>query len=146
MSFASTAFAAYPYAAFGAGASTSAATPTAPVVGLTASIVDGDTVRDANGDLVAATDPIAEEVAFYVGTLAGHFFGDPEVGNGSFRVRVLDKRSQVAIRDLVLRALRPMIERGDIKNVRVSPEPVVRNGTAINFYTVSYGPTNAVRR
>lgn len=146
MSFASSAFGAYPFAAYGAGAPTSTASTTTPALPVTASIVDGDTVRDANGDLVAADDPIAEEVAFYIGTIAGHFFGDPTIGNGVVRVQTKTKGSLVAIRDLVTRALRPMVERGDIENVRVTPEPVVRNGTAINIFTVSYEKTDAVRR
>lgn len=146
MSFGSSSFAAYPFAAFGGGASTSYASPTAPVLPVSAVIVDGDTVRDANGDLVAADDPIAEEAAFLLATIAGHFFGDSTIGNGAVRVHVRTKSSLVAIRDHATRALRPMVQRGDITNVRVTPTPIVRNGTAINFYSVTYDKTDAVRR
>lgn len=145
MSFGSSAFGAAPWAAY-APSSGASASISAPVLPVTATIVNGDTVRDANGELVAATDPIAEEIAFRIGTVLGHFFGISTIGNGAFRVLNYDNRSLVATRDLVTRALQPMVQRGDIESVRVTPDPLARNGTAINFYTVSYEPTNAVKR
>jgi hypothetical protein len=109
-------------------------------------IVDGDVVRDAAGDLELADDDIDEEIAFYLTTGPRSFFGDAKIGNSAVRVLVLNARSIVEIRDGAKRALRPMVDRGDIANVVVTPAPVIQNGTAINFYTVSYEKTGVVRR
>lgn len=109
-------------------------------------IVDGDIVRDDDGNPVLADDDIDERAAFYLTTAPGSFFGDPTIGNAAVRVQVLTRRSIVEIRDAVKRALRPLVERGDIANLVVTPTPIVRNGTAINLYTVSYEKTGIVRR
>ena len=109
-------------------------------------IVDGDIERDADGDPELADDDIDEEVAFYLITAPGSFFGDRSIGNGAVRVLVLTSRSIVEIRDAAKRALTPLVERGDIANVTVTPSPIVRNGTAINYFTVSYTKTGVVRR
>jgi hypothetical protein len=109
-------------------------------------IVGGDVVRDADGNLVEADDPIDEEVAFYLCTADGHFFGDPQIGNSAIRIRTLRTGFELEMRDRVRRALLPMIERGDITDVAVSPRPEVRNGTALNFYVVTYRKTDRVTR
>jgi hypothetical protein len=109
-------------------------------------IVGGDVVRDADGNLVEADDPIDEEVAFFLCTVDGHFFGDANVGNSTIRIRTLRSGYEVEVRDRVKRALQPMVERGDIADVEVSPRPEVRNGTAFNFYVVTYRKTDRVIR
>lgn len=144
--FGTSAFGASPYAS---GSSSSASTTTAARAAsamLTAKIVDGDTVRDSDGRLTTAEDPIAEEIAFRLGTSPGRFFGVQSIGNGALRVQIANRQSLVATRDAIVRALDPIVRRGDIRNILVTPTPVVRDGTAINFVSVSYDPTNAVRR
>jgi hypothetical protein len=112
----------------------------------TAKIVNGDTVRDANGDVEEADDELSERVAFYLGTRNGSFFGSKQIGGSVHRVQVLNSASIVSIRDEVKRALRPLLDSGEIENLKITPEPFARNGTAVNYYTVSYTPTGIVRR
>lgn len=145
MSFAAVPFGAAPFAAFGPDATASTVVPK-PTVAVSPLVQNGDTARDSDGNVVDAPDPIEQEMRFHLQTVAGHFFGDPEIGNGVFRVRTRTRRSLVAIRDLVTRALQPMVDRGDIEGVTVTPAPITSGGTAINAYTVHYTKTGTVRR
>lgn len=129
-----------PYAAYGDATSARVTAAKAP------KIVDGDTVRDADGNLEDALEPLDEEIAFFLGTAPGSFFGVKSLGNGALRMYVRRKTSEIEIRDHVRRALTPMLERGDIVDLTVTPQPVTRNGTAINYYDVTYRKTGLLRR
>jgi len=146
MSFGTTPFARHPFAAFGSAVSESDATPVAAKIANAPAIISGDTALDDDGNFVEAVDPIDEEVAFYLTTTTGSFFGDSTIGNGVVTVRVYTAASIVAIRNFAERALRPMVERGDISELDVTPAPAVRNGTALGLYTVTYKKTNLVVR
>lgn len=145
MTFASSGFGSGPFGAFGPEEPATPASPTKAKFALAPVIVDGDTVLDADGNLVDAGDPIDEEVAFYIITRTGSFFGDGTIGNSVYTVLLLTKQSIVTIRDLVVRALEPMVLRGDIADVEVEPKPIVRNGLALNYYEVTYRKTGLVR-
>ena len=140
MFFAGKYYAAAAFAGYDVAGSSKARTAIAPVVAY------GDTARDAEGNLLDAIDPIDEEVAFFLTTRVGSFFGRQAIGNGVFRVRVHTNSSEVSVRDNVRRALTPMTDSGQIANVTVTPNIVDRNGTAINFFDVSYRKTNLLRR
>jgi len=144
--FADDAFGMTPFAVFASNPETGDATPARAKMANAPRILNGDTILDADGNLVDATDPIDEEAAFFLETIAGHYFGDPNIGNSVVEVKVLTEDAPIAIRDAARRALSLMVERGDIENVSVTPSPRVVNGTAINIYLVTYEKTGIVRR
>lgn len=140
MLFAGRSFAASAFAAYDVADASNARTAIAPLV------TDGDTTRDAEGNLLDAADPIDQEVAFYLATGIGSFFGDNTIGNGVYRMRVRTNTTEVEVRDHARRALRFMLERGDIANLTITPKPTTTNGLARNYYLVTYHKTGIVRR
>lgn len=151
MSFGSSSFGGAP---FGGGVTFAAyGTGTTPATreGLTAAKVrqvsGGDYVRSSTStrnNLAAAPDPIAQEVAFRVGTELGTLAGAPTFGNDAIHVLVFTDSSAAEIEHRVRVALEPMVDRGTLEQVHVVPEPYTSNGRAFNAFRVTYTPTQKV--
>jgi hypothetical protein len=109
-------------------------------------LVGGDTILAVDGGYVGAEDPVDELVAFAVGTVERHFFGDPRKGNGALTIQTMTRAGIVEVRDRVTRALRSLLDAGVIRDVRVTPTPFVRNGTAVNAFELTYRKTDRVER
>lgn len=110
-------------------------------------IKDGDYVRSETStlnNLDYAPDPIAQEIAFRLGTILGTFAGAPQIGNDAVRVHVFNDFSQAQVQAKVFAALQPMVDRGSIEQLAVVPDPQVQDGIAINFFRVTYVATGKV--
>lgn len=130
---------------FGAVTAPKDATPRARPRGARAPVIEhGDYVRDADGNLVEG-DPVFEEVAFLLSTVQGTFVAAPDRGNGVFQLRAFTDRSEIEIRDHVMRALDPAIRRGVIADVVVAARPRHHDqSTAVLEYLVTYRKTGRV--
>lgn len=109
-------------------------------------LVDGDYTYDDDGNIADAPDPVAEEIAWRLKTNVGSFAGGALVGTGVFRIHVFTSATEVEVRDEVARTLAPMVARGVIRNVVVTPEPYAARGVAVNAFHVTYTPTGLKER
>lgn len=144
MSFFGRRFARNPFAAFW-GTPDKAADANATSVPCRTITADGDYLRDATTkNIVEETDPVAQLVWWYLRNTRGSFPYDATAGNGVTKLLVRTDTSPVQIRDEVLRALAPLIERNIIDAVEVVATPYVKNGTAVAQYTVTYKATGVL--
>lgn len=107
--------------------------------------LDGDYEQSATG-LVPSASPVDQEAVWRIRTIKGSFVGDVNLGNGVVFIKNWTNSSVVDIRDAVMLALTPMLDRGVIENVIVTADPYVNAGTSTAAYSVTYTKTGIVDR